>query len=332
MTIWFNQSFSLRNVIARIGRERPGLALLVSAIDPQSPVRDVAPDFLVEPGRGTTDYPEWVLETAIARGVAALVPQRGRSGLAGMRDRFAAAGIMLHVAGDPDLLDLLDDKAAFAASLAGDPMLCPSRFVTSADAFERAVDALARHGAHACVKPSRGIYGAGYWTLDASGPRAHLDDPDARRIAPRAYAEALRQGEALGEPVALLVMEHLPGLEASVDIVANQGCVLLAAVRTKRDANRQRIQTRHPLIAHAASLIARYGLHGALNVQYKQDRHGEWRILEINTRAAGGASYCDTVGVPFSTTWIDLVTGRAQPFEGDVDAEIVAVVHAQRRP
>ncbi len=331
MKIWFNQSFSLRTVIANMVAARPGLPIAVSAIDGNAPVRDVAPEFWVEPARGATDYVAWVLATAIERGVTDLVAGRGRSGIAAQADRFAAAGITLHLAADAATLDLLDDKAAFTASLGDDPHRCPSIVATSAKAFVDAVATLTQGGRAACVKPVRGVYGAGYWTLDGATPLAHLADPDARRIAPALYADALVRAEAAGEAFALLVMEHLPGLEASVDIVADRGAVLLAAVRTKLDANRQRIQTRHPLIAHAAMLTARHRLHGALNVQYKQDADGEWRILEINSRAAGGASYGDAVGIPFCATWIDLVTGSARAFTGVVDAEVVAVVHATPR-
>jgi len=331
MKVWFNQSFSLRNIVARIVSERPDVQLAVSAIDPDSPVCDVAPEFWQEPARGTVDYPEWLLATAIERRVDALVAQRGRMDVAAMAGRFAAEGIALHVAADAVTLRLLDDKAAFSVALAGDPMLCPTIPVTSAATFEAAVEALTQGGASACVKPSTGIYGAGYWTLDAVAALQHLADPDTRRITPEVYAAALREGAARGERFSLLVMEHLPGLEASVDMVADRGEVLVAAVRTKLDANRQRIETRHPLIAHATGLVSRYALHGAINVQYRQDRGGAWRILEINTRAAGGASYCDAVGVPFSTTWIDVVTGTARRFEADVEAEIVAVVRAERR-
>ncbi|KMS56651.1 hypothetical protein V474_14785 [Novosphingobium barchaimii LL02] len=328
MKIWFNQSFSMRNVVSRIVSERPSVSLLVSAIDSRSPVRDVAPVFWEEPARGTVDYAAWVLDTAMARGVEALVPQRGKRGVARMLDQFAANGIAVHVAADADTMELLDDKAAFAVSMAGDPYLCPTFAVTCAQGFEDAVQALTANGASACVKPSRGVYGAGYWTLDAQGPLTHLADPDARRISPRAYAAALVEAEQRGEAFSLLVMEHLSGLECSVDMVCERGIVLLAAVRTKLDANRQRIQTRHSLIAHAAKLVRRHGLHGAINVQYKQDRRGEWRILEINSRAAGGASYCDEVAIPFCTTWIDVVTGNARPFEAEVDVEIIAVTRA----
>jgi hypothetical protein len=331
MRVWFNQSFSMRNLVRRIVADRPHIQLCVSAIDHDSPVRDVSPLFWTEPGRGETDYTDWLIDTATQRGIEALVPQRGKIGVARALDRFAASGIQVHIAADVDTLDLLDDKAAFSASLADDPYLCPTTWVTTAAAFEAAVDATTRNGASACVKPSRGVYGAGYWTLDANGPLAHLADPDARRIAPEVYAASLRHAEEVGDGFSLLVMEHLPGLEASVDIVADRGTVMLAAVRTKLDANRQRIQTRHELTTHATELVRRHRLHGAVNVQYKQDRHGNWRILEINARAAGGASYCDAAGVPFCATWIDVVTGTATPFEADIDTEVIAMVQAEPR-
>jgi len=145
------------------------------------------------------------------------------------------------------------------------------------------------------------------------------------------YAGSLRRAEDQGQGFALLVMEHLPGLEASVDIVADHGAVLLAAVRTKLSASRQRIQTDHDLIPHASELIRRHLLHGAVNVQYKQDSSGRWRILEINARAAGGASYCDEVGIPFCATWMDVIVGAPTAFHGRVDSEIVAVTRAERR-
>lgn len=329
MKVWFNQSFSMRAVVRRMLRDRPSVDLCVSAIDARAPVRDIAPRFWTEPARGTLDYTAWLLDAAVRHGVDLLVPQRGKLDVARAPEPFAAQGIALHLTADAATLDLLDDKAAFTASLGDDPHLCPTRVATTAAGFEHAVADLTRDGGAACVKPVRGVYGAGYWTLDCEGAMAHLADPDARRIAPDVYAAALADAEARGEPFSLLVMEHLPGLEASVDMVADRGAVMLAAARTKLDANRQRIETRHALIPHAAALVRRHRLHGAVNVQYKQDRRGEWRILEINARAAGGATYCDEVGIPFCATWLDVITGTATPFDAAIDTEIVAVTRAE---
>lgn len=329
MKVWFNQSFSMRNFVRRIMLDRPGVELHISTLDDASPVRDIAPNFWTEPARGALDYTGWLLETAQQRGIDVLVPQRGKMDVARNLPLFEAAGLRLVIAADAETLDLLDDKAAFAASLEGSPFLCPTRVVTTVAEFLDAVPAMAGAEGAACVKPTRGVYGAGYWTLDAKAPLTHLADPDARCITPDAYAAALRQAEDQDQAFSLLVMEHLPGLESSVDIVADHGTVLLAAVRTKLDANRQRIQTRHDLIAHATSLAQQHRLHGALNVQYKQNRQGEWRILEINARAAGGASYCDEVGIPFCATWIDLITGTAEPFDAQIDAEITTVTLAE---
>lgn len=331
MKIWFNQTFSMRGFVRRMIMDRPDVQLYASAIDSQSPVRDVAPTFWTEPARKTVDYTNWLLEMAAEHGIDILVPQRGKLGVANALGQFVDKGIQVHLPADAPTLELLDDKAAFTASLGNDPFLCPTLVVTTAAAFEDAVKALTDNGATACVKPVRGVYGAGYWTLDATHPHAHLADPDARRIAADVYAASLRRTEEAGETFALLVMEHLPGVEASVDIIADHGAVMLAAVRTKLDANRQRIETRHPLIGHASGLTHKHRLHGAINIQYKLDRSGAWRILEINARAAGGSSYCDEAGIPFCATWIDVLTGNAKPFTANIDAEIAAVTRAEPR-
>ncbi len=331
MKVWLNQSFSMRNLVRRMVMDRPEVTLCVSTVDKDSPVRDVAPVFWAEPARGAGDYTAWLLDTAVENRVDVLVAERGKHDVSQALDRFADKGIAVHIAADTATLALLEDKAAFTASLGNDIYVCPTYVATTTAAFEEAVGTLTKDGAIACVKPVRGVYGAGYWTLNVENPLAHLADPDARSIAPAVYAASLRRAEDHAQDFALLVMEHLPGLEASVDIVADHGTVLLAAVRTKLDANRQRIQTDHDLIRHAANLIGRHRLHGAVNVQYKQNREGAWRILEINARAAGGASYCDEVGIPFCATWMDLIVGAPTSFHSEVDSEIIAVTRAERR-
>lgn len=327
--VWINQGFSLHGLVHAARAARPDVAVLASATNPHAPVAHAATEFWVEPARGAVaDYTDWLVDTAVRRGVDAILIQRGRHAAALQLDRFAANGIAAHVAAPSDTLALLDDKAAFAADLAGDAMLARTIAVGSVAAFEAAVRAITDGGAVACVKPARGIYGAGYWTLVGDDPFAHLTDPDARTISTEMYAAALAAREAQGDPIALVVMEHLPGLEASVDIVARHGQVLVAAARTKLDANRQRIQTDHPVMGHAAMLVARYALHGAINIQYRQTAQGEWRILEINTRPAGGAYYCEAVGIPFAATWIDVALDRAEPWHGTVDRAVLTLVAA----
>lgn len=324
--IWINQGFSLHGLVRAIGASRPDVDLCVSAIDPCSPVRAVAPTFWIEPGRAETDYTAWVLDTATANGVEAIMVQRGRRGVAARAADFAAADIALHVSATPDVLALLDDKAAFSTDMAGDDLLCRTIAVTSTAQFIDAVRMIESDGSTACVKPARGIYGAGYWTLGADDPFVHLADPDQRLIATAMFAAGLRAREEDGVPFSLIVMEHLPGLEASIDIVARHGEMLVAGVRIKLDANRQHIATDHVLTDHAAMLVRRYALHGAVNIQYRQDRDGRWRILEINTRPAGGAFYCEAVGIPFAATWMDVALGRAERFTGHIDREVMTLV------
>ena len=329
MKIWINQGFSLHGLVRTIATDRPEIHLHISAADERAPVRDFASTFWVEPGRGIPNYPAWILNTAVYHGIDAIMVQRGRRGVAELLPNFAAQRVVAHVPGSAAIIELLDDKIAFSNDLAGDPHLCRSVPATTVAEFMEAVRIIEHDGAIACVKPARGIYGKGYWTLTGDDPFTHLADPDARLISPMMFAAGLQAKENRAEPFSLLVMEFLPGLEASVDIVARHGELLLSAVRTKLDTNRQRIQTRHVLIEHSSLLVSRYKLHGAVNIQYRQNRDGDWRILEINTRPAGGASYCDAVGIPFAATWMDVALGRADRFTANIDEEILAVVGAR---
>lgn len=331
MKIWVTHGFSLRTLAAEMVRARPGVEFLFSAPDPHAAVRDVAPSFVLEPPALADDHAAWVLKTAIDHRADSIVAQRGRSRIVAAGESFGNHGVAIHVAAAPEVIALLDDKAAFTAALAGDPLACPTAHVGDVRECRDAIARITADGATACVKPTRGLYGAGYWTLDARDPFHHLRDPDARRISPDAFLQSLEAAEASGATIDLLVMEHLPGTEVSVDIVACQGETLLAGVREKLASARQRIRTDHVLLDHARMLVRRHALHGANNIQYKLDRTGAWKVLEINTRAAGGAPYCDAVGIPFAATWVDVITGDARPFTGRVDCEIVAVTRAEPR-
>ncbi|MET0580910.1 MAG: ATP-grasp domain-containing protein, partial [Pseudoxanthomonas sp.] len=51
------------------------------------------------------------------------------------------------------------------------------------------------------------------------------------------------------------------------------------------------------LLAHAQSLVERFGLNGMINVQFKEDAHGRPRLLEINPRASGGVAMSCLSGI-----------------------------------
>ena len=312
MRIWLNQSHSLTSLVRTVRAERQSIDLCISTVNPIAPSRTVAAESWNEPAWDSPGYAEWALDTAVEKQIDVFAPQRGRRGIAAIADRFAAAGIRLESAADAQTLDLIDDKVAFSQDLADHPLMPMMIRATDAAEFERAVAHVVAERGSACVKPSRGIFGQGYWTLATGDAFTSYEDPDARIADPVAYAEAMRSAGESGRTFDLAVMEHLPGVEASVDVIAERGQTRLAATRIKVTGTRQSITNDHELIGFAADLVQYYRLNGAVNVQFKKNAEGDWRILEINARIAGGASYNDVVGIPYSVSWMDMLANRSQ--------------------
>ncbi len=108
-----------------------------------------------------------------------------------------------------------------------------------------------------------------------------------------------------------LLQELLPGDEISVDVVARRDGRVVAAVprlRLKVDSGIAVAgQTLHDdrAIADAREIVEQLGLSGPLNVQFKQDATGSWKLLEINPRLPGSspltmAAGVDLVGLPLA--------------------------------
>jgi len=117
-----------------------------------------------------------------------------------------------------------------------------------------------------------------FWTEKPSGIEVTLDD-----------LKFLEKSDWLSP---LLVMEHLPGREYSVDVLANAGHTVVAVPRS-RDSLRSGITftgSTDPvpeLIEYAERLTARIGLSYAFGFQFKQDCEGQHRLIECNPRIQG---------------------------------------------
>lgn len=139
------------------------------------------------------------------------------------------------------------------------------------------------------------------------GPDAHLVEASARWVVkPRSGSagEGVRvvdeQPGALGDDV--IVQEHLPGPEVSVDVYVNRRGRTLATVPRMRLSTELGVsscgRTFHDprleqLAARAARLV---GVRGIANVQFREDGQGRPRLLEINPRIPGGMALTVAAG------------------------------------
>lgn len=316
--IWFNHGYSsIRDALLMIGEERDSrVKLLASHSDPRAAVLDAADTALVEPRidrsteAGVAAYVDFCLDVCRGHAVDLFVVQRARSAVAARAAEFAHAGTRLAVAGPPATLALLYDKSAFypAALAAGIPMPWTAT-IGDVAGFDAALASLAARGLEACIKPPRGVFGAGFWHLDAAAPLfATLMDPERRRIAPNAVRAAI----AGAAPLDLLVMEHLGGTEWSVDCLCRDGRTIVAVARRKL-GRAQSLETEGPALELAARAVAHFRLSGLINVQCRAAGSGDRdvRLLEINPRMSGGCLYTRYSGVNLPWWHIALELGLA---------------------
>ncbi len=303
--IWYTKGLSVTgDAIAMVRRDAP-VWCMASHTDPASPLRAIADDFVVEPPtpHGAA-YVDWVFETAIAARIDLVVVQRRVAHMSQARARFAQSGIALLLAATPERLDRIDDKRAFQEDLR-DPTLV-ARGVSGHDIwpfatlieFDAAWNvATAAASGPLCVKPVRGIFGAGFRRIEDGGDemaRIVSTDPGANfRLSRSAYRAALA---GAATPVPQLLMPFLPGVERSVDFVAHDGAVLCAVSRAKI-GHAQRLEVAGPSIDMARVLAARYRLNGVCNLQTREDDRGVPRVLEINPRMSGGLPLACLAGV-----------------------------------
>jgi carbamoyl-phosphate synthase large subunit len=118
---------------------------------------------------------------------------------------------------------------------------------------------------------------------------------------------------------ALIIQEHLPGDEFSVDVLADADGNVVAAVprtRTRVDSGVSIAgQTVHdPALEDTAAAVARaIGLRGVANVQLRRDSDGIPALLEVNPRFPGALPLTIAAGVDMPSLVLDLALGVAIP-------------------
>jgi hypothetical protein len=276
--------------------------------------------FIREPGRFSSPaYARYCLQVAREYQADVFVPGRQVSGISARADSFEPHGIRVVVPADPATLNTINHKGRFYESVRGCGVPLPAfEQVNTLDGFEAAVEKVGRRH-DVCYKPAVSIFGYGFHIL--------VDHPSARHpSAEQRGAPDLRLDISLPEALAKfrrarrfktqLVMQHLPGLERSVDCLGANGRLLCGIVRRKNPDNTQFLEHNETVLGYVRTLVAHFGLSGLFNVQFKDDANGMPRLLEINPRMAGGISYSFLSGVVLPYWAIRLALGTAEP--GDI--------------
>lgn len=302
MRLWFNKTFSgIHAAITLLKQGDPAqrFSVLCTHTTPGFPGFLAADEWALEPaGLSGEAYVDWCLEFARQQRVEAFLPAKEAERLATHAARFAAIGTRLLPVADADALARINDKARFCSETT-DLEAPPPEFVTvtTRAAFDAAYAELRTRHAALCIKPAVGVYGQGFRLIDEKLPALEillkgLDYRITRADLERALAET-----PSFKP--LLLMEYLPGAEYSVDAVADQGRLVCAVIRQKlQDGRHGQILVERPVLHRTLTELARrYQLNGLFNAQFREDVHGQPRLLEINPRMSGGMAMTSLSGL-----------------------------------
>jgi carbamoyl-phosphate synthase large subunit len=125
--------------------------------------------------------------------------------------------------------------------------------------------------------------------------------------------------ESIGVDESLIIQEHLPGDEFSVDVLAAADGTVVAAVprtRTRVDSGVSiagRTVHDEGLESTAATVARAIGLRGVANVQLRRDSTGVPALLEVNPRFPGALPLTIAAGVDMPSLVLDLALGKDIP-------------------
>ncbi|TSA81382.1 ATP-grasp domain-containing protein [Deinococcus detaillensis] len=286
--VWFSKNISptLQRIrqVKRSGRYR----VLASHTSPDAGYLGAADHGFVEPAMpSAAAYLKYVLQTVREHNIAALVAGRYAAHLAQHRAEIGAAGCRLIVPStDPASFERCEDKAHFYQTFAEHIPMPETRPVHNWPEMLAAARELEAEYGSACIKPARGIFGIGFRILTEGDDLKYFLSGNPLRLSYPA-AELLFKDQEL--PV-MLVMETLPGFEYSIDALARGGELLTCVIRRKL-VGLGNLQTavEHPQMREWTALLCReLQMDGLFNAQFREDKHGQPKLLEVNARASGG--------------------------------------------
>ena len=295
MRVWFNRQFALVYRVLQLIRQADAerrFTLLCTHKDSHFVGYAAAHEHGVEPlGLSAQDYVDWCLNFARERRVDVLMPAHQADALVAAADRFAAQGTRVLAVADAQTMPQLHDKAWVYRQMEGIVPLATWSLLHHAKELQPALHRLWSQDLQACIKPTVSIYGKGFYRLISP---EHTPAPKRGLTAAQWTSRYARLGACAPQ----LVLEYLPWHEFSVDCIGDGSRLLTGVVRKKALTSATQLLDDNPsLLDYAGRLVARFGLRGLVNIQFKTDRHGQPKLLEINPRASGGIAMSCLSGI-----------------------------------
>lgn len=298
-SVWFMQGVSSQRelILAAKSVLPKDVVVIASHRDNRKEIANIADVFIQSEKRMCiSDERKWVLNIIKSHNVVAIHAGMNGKRIERHRSEIEAMGVKLVTgAKDQAIFEMADDKVRFANFMASSGLpSTPSILVHEPNALAHLIDSKPFGDVEMCLKPVKGIYGMGFWHFsDDFDSYECFRDPSSRKTNTDVMLNALRRSMDF-EP--LVLMPFLSGVESSVDMVVDDGNVLVAIARTKTELG-QRIEMEGESIELAKRCAKEMGADGLINVQTKLGADGKMYILESNLRPSGGVCFGKDSGV-----------------------------------
>jgi len=274
--------------------ERP-VRIIGIDTDPNIANRYIVDAFHVPPHRDAPEFMPFCLDLAAQKGAHIVypIPTAEIEMFAAAREKFETQGQRVIVS-TPEALRVANNKTLLYRHVAemGLPCAPVHRVVGTWEEFRSAVTDLGYPGERVCFKPAKGTGAVGFRILDARIDPLDLllhTFPNAVLTRLQEVEPVLRSGSRFPE---LIVMEHLPGKEYDIDVLALDGHVH-ALVPRRNEAmwyGMSLICTTEPqeeLAEASRRIVESLGLSYVVSLSFKSDAEGRFRLIEINPRIPG---------------------------------------------
>ncbi|MBW7458863.1 ATP-grasp domain-containing protein, partial [Paenibacillus sepulcri] len=225
---WFSVAYHYMNLI-RNNADGLEVKLFGTHPDPRHMSLQACDHAETEPALKGMEYVEFCVEFCRKHEIDVFIPRLHMLDIARHLDLFEEIGTRVVVCRDTGLLEMLMEKDHFYKSVekTGVMVIPDYEVVNDAEGFKRAYDRLTALGHRVCFKPTNSEGGVGFRIIDDTrDPLEELFGVSTRLVSFRDAYQALG---TVHEFPNLMVMEHLPGLEYSIDCFASKEGELLAA-------------------------------------------------------------------------------------------------------
>lgn len=281
---------------------------------------ELVDSFYVVPAAADDSFVDVLYEIAVSESVDVVLPivTRELMKLSQAKKRFLDNHTFVCVL-DPEPLALVNNKANLLSFCRDEGLPVPNfRVASTADEVEEALEALGCDIRPVYVKSALGNGSRGVRFVDPARSKYAMffnEKPDSACMSKADIMEALRERDSIPT---MLVMEALPGVEYSADIIASKGRVLFGAVRksavVRSSITLESTVVDEPRIMSMCSEITKkLGLDGNIGFDFRADASGYPQLMEANPRLTATVVLNAVAGINFPYLGIKHVLGEGLP-------------------